>query len=49
MRLIPIGWFLLSVAHISSGQAATDQQPKPEPKVQEVAQPIHSPSSGLAP
>lgn len=37
MRLLTMGWFLLIAAHIASGQAVSDQQPKPGPEVQKLA------------
>jgi uncharacterized protein DUF1579 len=36
MRLLTIGSFLLIVAHVVSGHAATAQQPKPGPEVQKL-------------
>ena len=37
MRLLTMGWLLLIMAQIASGQEATAQQPKPGPEVQKLA------------
>ena len=37
MRLLTMGWLLVIMAQIASGQEATAQQPKPRPEVQKLA------------
>jgi len=37
MRLLTMGWLLVILAQIASGQEASAQQPKPRPEVQKLA------------